>query len=96
MTPEEMSNVVENLNTLHGSTIDFDGIRKVLFDSQQKRIEENGRVAITGSVKPSDTSVRNYTAILANHPFISIKHSYVSKTMTRSLQRTLGCPPLLS
>ena len=83
MCAKEISKVAQTLNDSQGSTLDNDGIRQVLFESLQKRISGKGLVPITGSVEPSKSTIRNYTALLANHPGISIKHSCVSKTQTR-------------
>ena len=83
MNPTEIDEVAQTLNEMQGSTLDDDGIKKVLFESLQKRISDKGMVPITGSVEPSLSTVRNYTAVLANHPSIAIKHSCVSKTQTQ-------------
>jgi len=77
-----MKRIAESLNAEVGKTYDKSDVKIMIKKIQTEKLEKAGyKNIIDKSI--CDTSVRNYSALLANEGNIAISQSYLSKSNTR-------------
>lgn len=78
----DMKRIAESLNAEVGKTYDKSDVKIMIKKIQTEKLEKAGyKNIIDKSI--CDTSVRNYSALLANEGNIAISQSYMSKSNTR-------------